>query len=157
MNERAPPAHRPTLLLSEAPCATPGTHLVRHRGEAHAAQRQVIARVHKDVAVRPQTVAPRAPDLLHVVVQRLGQAEVDDAAHVRLVDAEAKGDRGDHDRRRAREEGGLRLGACQRGAAGVVRRRRHAVRLQVGGNLVDLGLTTPAEEARTRVRRRPGA
>ena len=47
--------------------------------------------------IRGLAVAPGAPGFLVVRLHGLGQIEVRDEADIRLVDAHAEGNRGDHD------------------------------------------------------------
>ena len=56
-------------------------------------------------------VATGAPDLLHVILQGLGQVVMVDGADVGLVDAHAEGDGGDHQLQLAGHEGVLHGGA----------------------------------------------
>ena len=70
------------------------------------AQRQVAGRVQEE-AEGLLPVAPRAPDLLVVGLDRARRGEVDDGAHVGAVDAHAEGVGGHHDLERAVREGPL--------------------------------------------------
>ena len=86
-----------------------GEHRVEVRGEL-AAVREVAGRVVDHAALlhdvvqavgepggRRQAVAAGATGLLVVALDRFGQVDVGDEAHVGLVDAHAEGDRGDDD------------------------------------------------------------
>ncbi len=66
---------------------------------------------------RRVAVASGAAALLIIALDRLGQAGMDDEAHVRLVDPHAEGNRRDHHHLLAGEEGGLIGGADLRGRA----------------------------------------
>ena len=87
-------------------------------GEPH----DILQPVHHP-GFRGFAVAAGAPRFLVIGFHALGQVEVRDEAHVRLVDAHAEGDRGhDHDAVLA-QEAGLVCRACFRGEAGVIGQR----------------------------------
>ena len=76
---------------------------------------------------RGLAVPPRAADLLRVRLDAPRQREVDDAAHVRLVDAHAERDRRDDDLDLAREERALHGGPALVRQARVVGGAREAL------------------------------
>ena len=102
---------------------------------------------------RRQAVAAGAAGLLVVALDRLGQVEVRDEAHVRLVDAHAEGDGGDHDQAVLAQEPRLvgRAHAARPGRRG--RAARDAVLHQELRGLVHRRLATGSR----RCPRRPGA
>ena len=83
-------------------------------------------------------VAPGAPRLLVVALDRLGQVQVGDEAHVRLVDAHAEGDGRDHDDPVLAQEAALVRGADLSVQAGVVRQGREALAGKEFGRGLDL-------------------
>ena len=100
-----------------------------------AAQAEVLGAV-EEHGLGGRAVAPGAPDLLVVGVERLGDLRVDDPADVRLVDAHAEGGRGDHDVEVVVHEPLLDVVAVAAAHAAVVGGRAQAVLAQPGGELL---------------------
>ncbi len=114
------------------------------------AQRQVARRV-QEQAEGLLPVAPRAPHLLVVGLDRPRRGEVDDGAHVGAVDAHAEGVRRHHDLERAVRESPLRARAALTGHPRVIAGGAPAPRREPGGLL----LRAPAGR-RVHDRRPPG-
>ncbi len=95
-----------------------------------------------------QAVAPRASGLLVVALDRLGQVQVGDEPHVRLVDAHAEGDgRDDHQALLAQEPRLVRRTGA-RVQAGVVGHRLDAVAREELGGLLDRVAREAVHDAR---------
>src|SRR5690606_3969064 len=85
--------------------------------------------------------------LLVVAFEALGQVEVSDEAHVRLVDTHAEGDGGDHDDPVAPEEVRLPFPAGLRVESGMVAERVYPVALQPLGGSVNALATQAVDDA----------
>ena len=97
-------------------------------------------------------VAPGPPGLLVIPLDRPGQVEVRDEAHVRLVDAHPERDRGHHDQPVLAQEPRLVHGPGPRVEAGVVGQRDEAFRGQELGRLLHRRPGQAVDDARvTRV------
>src|SRR5690606_40438162 len=86
--------------------------------------------------LRGHAVAARTAGLRVVALDRLGQVDMGDEAHVGLVDAHAEGDRRHHHHAIALQEPALVLGAGLRVHAGVVGQGVDAGLLQLPGHRV---------------------
>src|SRR5690606_40797854 len=87
--------------------------------------------------LRGHAVAARTAGLRVVALDRLGQVDMGDEAHVGLVDAHAEGDRRHHHHAVALQEPALVLGAYLRLHAGVVGQGVDAGLLQLVGDRLD--------------------
>ena len=129
-----------------------------------------VVREHQALAAQP--VAPRAPDLLVVLLHGLGRAPVHDAPRVRLVDAHAERHRRHDHLHRPHEEAVVRVLAVRGRVPGVVWRhddgrarersrqvRRHLVHLVARGRVHDgaVAVWLGAELRHQRRQRRPEA
>ena len=88
--------------------------------------------------MRRQAIAPGAADLLVVALDAFGQIVMQDKAHIRLVDAHAKGNGGDDDLGIVADEGFLVAAALVILQPGVIGADRVAVALQIGGQFIHL-------------------
>jgi hypothetical protein len=125
--------HGVELVLLDALVALVAFGVLQHLLEHHHVLQAV-----GHPGVRRQAVTAGAAGFLVVGLERLGQVEVGDEAHVGLVDAHAEGDGGDHDQPFLVEEAVLVGGAgfgCQ---PGVIGQRREALLAEEGGGFVDL-------------------
>ena len=96
-----------------------------------------VALAKEQHAVRRLAVAPGAASLLIVAFEVLGHVEVDDKAHVRLVDAHAKGVGGHHHQCAVIGEVLLIFAPLGVGKAGVVARGGDAAQAQLAADLFD--------------------
>jgi hypothetical protein len=103
----------------------------------HLAQHDHVLQSVAHPGIGRQPVAPGAPGFLVIGLDALRQVEVRDEAHVRLVDAHAEGDGGDHDDAFLVEEARLVRGAHAGVEARVVGQGVEALGLEPGGDLVD--------------------
>ncbi len=94
-------------------------------------------------------VAPRAPDLLVVRVDRARRLGVGDPADARFVDAHPEGDGGDDDPVLIGEETVLDLAALPGRQTGVVRLRGHAGVLEVSGQVFGVVMGRDVHDARS--------
>ncbi len=101
----------------------------------------------EEEAVGGEPVAPRAPDLLVVGLDRARHLAVDHVAHVRLVDPHAEGDGGDHDVGLVAREGVLVALADGVVEAGVVGDGAHARSAQVVGERLDVPAAERIDDA----------
>ena len=95
-----------------------------------------------------QTVASGAAGFLVIGLQTLGQIEVGDEAHIRLVDAHAEGDGGDHHHAVLFEETILVVRPHRLVETGVVGQGIEAVVAQPRGRFFDLGPCHTVDDAR---------
>ncbi len=94
-----------------------------------------------------QAVAPGAADLLIVALDVLRQVHVEDEPHVRLVDAHAERDGGDHDHPVLAQKDVLVVVAFAAFEARVVGDRLHPARGEEGGGLVHLAAGLAVDDA----------
>ena len=115
--------------------------------DEHPPHRRVAAAVQQQ-AVGLEPVAARAAALLHVVLERLRHAGVNDVADVRLVDAHAEGDGGDDHVGPLFEKRVLIAVPLVVGQAGVVGQGAVAEARQRRGRLVDFLAADAVDDAR---------
>ena len=104
--------------------------------EGEVFQRHRVIRAGEQFAERGLAVAARAPDFLLIVLQRLRQVEMDDAADVRLIYPHAEGDGRHDDFTGAAHEGLLRRVAILGAHPRVIRPRREARPREVRGHVL---------------------
>ena len=134
--QHAAPARFQLAVIHHLPQALEGALafvLIFQLIEEIAALMPDAGRVEKQ-ALRRIAVAPRAPGLLVVSFDRLRHIEVNDAAHIRFVDAHAERDRGADHRRLIAIEALLRFRPRLRAQPGVVGERVDARLLQLAGD-----------------------
>ena len=92
-------------------------------------------------------VAPGPPELLVVGLDRGRQVDMDDVAHVRLVDAHAEGDGRDHDDAGLGDEAVEPLAPDVGIHAGVVGERLVTLARELAGRLLALGARQAVDDA----------
>ena len=97
--------------------------------------------------IRRQSVAAGAPGLLIIGLDRAGQIEMGDIAHIGLVDAHAEGD-GCHQAEVLFFQEGILIGIAHGAVhAGMIGERPDALRVQPGGGVLDLGARQAIDDA----------
>src|SRR5690606_16749761 len=114
----------------------------------HLPQQHQVAEAVAHPGVGRFAVAAGAAGLLVVALDRLGQVDVGDEAHVGLVDAHAEGDRRHHHHAFAAQESALVAGARGRVHAGVVGQGVDALVGEEGGELLHLAPRQAIDDAR---------